>query len=483
MKTSSMSCRTEKLLTSSSIPALGSQKTDHPRTATGNTIFTALRDLASILNAKLTPNLPVTVRTQIRPHSRFFALAGMKFPSSASITSKKNITCSSEEDSSSNLITSIDTTPENMSLPREQKNVLGQPDVLNDSNNNSKETSVSSKSYVDTIENSISTNSMNILNKENQVVKDNRRRLMRKDSGFSSSGSDEDATDKGSRCHCDNMRNRLRPRKLHRQQPHWLSMSRSQSWSSLDSAIVDTADQCGTYSTSETSSPLSSVWSLTSSRNNLSLSPSLDSQLWGSASISCEDTIVSTGSSPKVPAKDTHGCEVNTFETKCNENSNISSEEHSSFNEEFDRDDEFLDSNTQVLGSTTDDRNITIDTILTETDEALSISASEQSYRQIRVRRGFRGRDHNNNTGAHRSVAIREYLPGSPGRLGDCFKKNGLLSLVALIIYTLVLMAVFALIGAAGKSLKAAVGKQDLKEMRRSLAQTRRSRRAPATSG
>ncbi|GFR62000.1 hypothetical protein ElyMa_000119200 [Elysia marginata] len=463
--------RTPKPLTSNQ----QGQETSLLRSIPAYTVSAALRDLASILCAKLPFNNPTTT-FNTHTHISKFASADMKFPSSASITYKK-------EETSKNVITPINTTI--MSSLGEQLKGLEAPDAHNDTNNNKTNASMSATLLTDTNESSDMNEDESILRKLSGSIKEKRHRLLRKDSGFSSSCSDEDATDKSSRCHCDNVRGKLRPQRPQRNVPHWQSLSRSQSWSSLDSAVADSVCHSGTQSPSDSLfSSLSSVWSSASSGNNLSVSPSLDSQLWNRVAVSGEDCATSTvplQASPEVHISSANGCDCEIVVSRTDRNIEVTSlntERSSTLSQEHEREEEeFGESTAQITRS--DDRNITFGRIPVDAEATLP----EQSNRQARARRRIRSRDCNNNTGTHHGMAVQEFLPNAPCRLGDGFRKNGILAFVGLIIYTLTLMAVFAVIGALGKTLKTAIGKEDLREMRRSLAHSRRSRRAPATSG
>ena len=414
----------------------------------------------------------------------------MKLPSSVSIALKKTSAYPEKKDASevlkSSIPSSIDTILDNMSLIslNDQKGLLQQQRMgsKNDTNNNITKNFTAkndSCNSVSTIANVTDVNSNKNKHKSRKMKvnhndKDNtdaesfvlRRRQHRIDSGFYSSGSDEDASDRNCKSHCDNMHGRFRPRRQEVHLLHGLSLSRSHSLSSLDSAVGDIdRPSTDTYFPSASSwSSLSSMWSLASSGNNLSLSPSLDSQMWTSVVISNGESAVSGAEldqcvsipvisslalSTKLSTPNMDNSNVIMQRTNRGSGfSTVNPEDTLTIKQEStcEREEEDIACRTSVI-PLSEIRNVPTAVTSTPVQPLL--------VRSRHVRRRPRSRDHNNNTGSHHGAGLHEYLPNAPCRLGDCFSKKGVLSLVALIIYTLSLMVVFTLLSAMGAGVKA----------------------------
>ncbi|RUS72868.1 hypothetical protein EGW08_019374, partial [Elysia chlorotica] len=465
-------------------------------------VSSALRDLVSILTTKITrstkrPNKATTRHT----HFSLFALISMKCPASASSAVNNTSLCSGRKDFSKDLersvSLSIDSLLDKMSLSSSKEPACHMQtrtqdtEVKNDRNNNMA-TNASSRNCVYNSDSSVgmATDVDNGVNKHRtRKMKANhdgkerndaetyvmlRRRLHRLDNELSSSGSDEDASDRNNRCCHDNMHGRFRSQRQERRLSHRMSFSRSQSLSSLDSAFVDGVDRpgSGTYSPSASTSvsSLSSTWSLGSSGNNLSLANSLDSHAWTSVVTPTghslvpdnqpehHDSVSVLSSSPptKQSASNVYSCEAVLSQTErsdglCSVNPDVTP----SLTQEsgHEREDSFVCSSSVSANSVTENRSDDSDVTPVEPTSTPVQQVVVRSARQ--TRRRHRSRDHNNNAGTQHGAAITEFLPNAPCRLGDCFSKKGVLSLVALVVYTVALMAVFGLLGAVGKALQA----------------------------
>ncbi|CAG5131472.1 unnamed protein product [Candidula unifasciata] len=88
--------------------------------------------------------------------------------------------------------------------------------------------------------------------------------------------------------------------------------------------------------------------------------------------------------------------------------------------------------------------------------------------------RRHRTRDLNNNDSGRKN--LNSYLSTPPFKLQDCFQNQGLLSLVACITYTVFLMIIFCLLGVVCDYVKSVVGKQNLRELRADIVQSRHTR-------
>lgn len=116
-------------------------------------------------------------------------------------------------------------------------------------------------------------------------------------------------------------------------------------------------------------------------------------------------------------------------------------------------------------------------TISAETSTSQHASFSQGRQRLVRRHRSI---DSNNNDTA--DTSLHSYLLKAPFKLNECFKDRGFFCLVTCIIYTLFLVFVLGAAGLLMDSLKYAISKDDVKELRSSFFSSRQ-RRAGASSG
>ncbi|BFZ25159.1 hypothetical protein BsWGS_28198 [Bradybaena similaris] len=109
------------------------------------------------------------------------------------------------------------------------------------------------------------------------------------------------------------------------------------------------------------------------------------------------------------------------------------------------------------------------------------VSKASCETRTVRRRRKHQLQDANNNNTSPRSVT--SFMGRVPFTFYDCFQEQGLLSLVACIIYTLILMVILSVVCAIIETIKSAVGTENLKKVRRGILRYRHSRMSMAAAG
>ena len=467
-------------------------------------VSAALRDFACILSGKLPVKTALyneTPRTQALDltYPSRLPVTDMKFPSCASIASEKTTLPLSDKKETSKdldiLSLSTDTMMNNKNMLSSEKQAQQQSHGLSNDNNNF-DMNTNTKNFSDnTVVNNNGNENINkhMVNRNDNDVEHtvlSRPRLHGMESGCSSSGSDEDGAGRSNGCQCDNMHGSGRFRSGRRLR-HRLSFSRSQSLSSLDSGVGDILEWSGTYTPSASSvSSLSSMRSLASSGNNLSLSPSLDSLVWNSVVVSSAEVadtvrerVASASECPTASAtsktfRSDSPLICDTIEPRALR-SNLptdDTERRSSLSPESESEKEqedFVSGNSLLCrndnermqqedfvnhnGLITRDDNERTDAASSPADMAASPGQQVWAQSARHARRRTESRDLNNNTGTHLSRTPQDFLPSALFRLGDCFQKKGLLSLVALILYLLCLMVGFAFLTTFGKGLKAGV--------------------------